>query len=197
MTQIPDFRSDLAAAQQWVARLMDGVRPDQWDAPTPCSDFDVRALLQHVSSHPAKLAAIADGGNPREMADHAELDENDPGADYLERSTSALGAWADDEVLTRTVIAPWGEAPGGLAVGGFLMETVAHGWDLAVATGQDAEADPTLVAKAQAIADQALTDDNRGPGRPFDHRAEPAAGAGPTDRLAAFLGRTRVTARTS
>lgn len=190
MTQIPDFRADLAAAQEWVAGLMAGVRPGQWDAPTPCADYDVRALLEHLSCHPAKIAATADGADPRPLPARTQIDENRPGEDYLKRSTAALARWSDNTLLTRTLIAPWGEAPGGLAVGGYLMETVAHGWDLAVATGQNAEADPALVAKARAIADRALADAFRGPGSPFGSVVEPRAAAGPTERLAAFLGRS-------
>ncbi|NUP26481.1 MAG: TIGR03086 family protein [Nocardia sp.] len=189
MTQIPDFRSDLAAAQEWVAGLMAAVRPDQWSSPTPCTEFDVRALLEHLSCHPAKLVATATGADPRRLPSRAEIDNDQPGEDYLKRAGAALGHWSDDALLTRTVTAPWGEAPGGLAIGGYLMETVAHGWDLAVATGQPAEADPVLVAKAQAIADRALTDDFRGPESPFGVRVEPRPDAGPTERLAAFLGR--------
>ncbi|WP_280463846.1 TIGR03086 family metal-binding protein [Nocardia carnea] len=191
MTQIPDFRADLAAAHQWVAGLMNAVRPEQWAASTPCTDFDVRALLEHLSCHPAKITATATGGDPRPLPARADIDENHPGADYLKRATAALDEWADDSLLTRTVTAPWGEAPGGLALGGYLMETVAHGWDLAVATGQDPEADPALVAKAQAVADRALSDASRGPGAPFGPRLDPPAEAGPTERLAAFLGRSR------
>ncbi|MGW1741497.1 TIGR03086 family metal-binding protein [Nocardia sp. NPDC001965] len=190
MTQIPDFRSDLAAAQEWVAGLMAAVRPDQWSAPTPCTEFDVRALLEHLSCHPAKLVATATGADPRRLPSRAEIDNEQPGEDYRKRSGAALDHWSDDALLTRTVTAPWGAAPGGLAVGGYLMETVAHGWDLAVATGQPAEADPVLVAKAQAIADRALTDAFRGPESPFGVRVEPRPDAGPTERLAAFLGRT-------
>lgn len=195
MTQIPDFRSDLAAAQEWVAGLMAAIRPAQWSAPTPCPDFDVRALLEHLSCHPAKLVATATGADPRLLPARADIDGNRPGEDYLERSSAALDRWADDALLTRTLIAPWGEAPGGLAVGGYLMETVAHGWDLAVSIGRPAEADPALVAKAQAIAERALSDAFRGPGSPFGPRVEPPAAAGPTERLAAFLGRSRPESR--
>lgn len=191
MTQIPDFRADLAAAQEWVAGLLAAVPADRWNAPTPCTEFDVRALLEHLSCHPAKLAATATGADPRVLPSRADIDTERPGEDYLKRSSAALAHWADDALLTRTLIAPWGEAPGGLAVGGYLMETVAHGWDLAVSIGQPAEADPALVAKAQAIADRALSDAFRGPGSPFGVRVEPPAGAGPTERLAAFLGRNR------
>ncbi|MFI5718059.1 TIGR03086 family metal-binding protein [Nocardia sp. NPDC051750] len=190
MTQIPDFRSDLAAAHRWVAGLMDAVEPAQWTGPTPCAEFDVRALLAHLSCHPAKIAASADGADPRRLPARADIDENRPGADYLERATAALDRWADDTLLTSTVTAPWGEAPGGLAVGAYLMETVAHGWDLAVATGQNAEAHPALAAKAQAVADRALSGAFRGPGSPFGSPVEPRAQAGPTERLAAFLGRS-------
>ncbi|MBF6349107.1 MULTISPECIES: TIGR03086 family metal-binding protein [Nocardia] len=191
MTQIPDFRADLAAAQQWVAGLMDAIRPEQWAAPTPCADFDVRALLEHLSCHPAKIAATATGADPRPLPARTEIDASDPGGDYLKRATAALGEWADDSLLTRTVTAPWGPAPGGVALGGYLLETVAHGWDLAVATGQDPEADPALVAKAQAVGERAVTDAVRGPGAPFGTLVQPPADAGPTERLAAFLGRSR------
>lgn len=189
MTQIPDFRSDLAAAHEWVAGLMTGVRPGQWSDPTPCAEFDVRALLEHLSCHPAKIAATAHGGDPRQLPSHAPIDTGRPGEDYLRRALSALDQWADDALLTRAVTAPWGEAPGGLALGGYLMETVAHGWDLAVATGQHPEADPALAAKAQAVADRALSAAFRGPRSPFGEPVSPAPGAGPTGRLAAFLGR--------
>ncbi|WP_459547429.1 TIGR03086 family metal-binding protein [Nocardia sp. X0981] len=190
MTRIPDFRADLAAAHEWVAGLMTGVGPDGWTAPTPCPDYDVRALLRHLSCHPAKIAATATGADPRPLPAHADIDENRPGEDYLERAIAALDRWSDDTLLTRTLTAPWGAAPGGLAVGGYLMETVAHGWDLAVATGQPAEADPALVAKARAVAEQALSGGFRGSGAPFGAVVEPRAEAGPTEQLAAFLGRS-------
>lgn len=189
-TQMPDFRSDLDTAQRWLAGLMGEVRPDQLSAPTPCSEYDVKALLEHVASHPAKLTAIAEGGDPRQLPDRAGISAEHPGTDYLERASAALGVWSDDALLTRTVTAPWGAAPGGMALGGFVMETIAHGWDLAVATGQDSEADPAVVGTAQAIAERALTDAGRGAGLPFGDRVEPRADAGPTERLAAFLGRT-------
>src|SRR5690606_369620 len=105
MTQIPDFRADLAAAHQWVAGLMNAVRPEQWAASTPCTDFDVRALLEHLSCHPAKITATATGGDPRPLPARADIDENHPGADYLKRATAALDEWADDSLLTRTVTA--------------------------------------------------------------------------------------------
>lgn len=191
MTQVPDFRSDLDTAQEWVAGLMDAVRADQLGDPTPCTDFDVQALLEHQSAIPGKIAAVAGGDNPRDLPFRVEVATDTLAEDYRARTRAAMTAWDDDDLLTATLTAPWGPAPGGIAVGGFLMETLAHGWDLAVATGQDAEADPALVAKAQSVAEQALTEDSRGSGMPFGHRVEPREGAGPTERFAAFLGRSR------
>lgn len=191
MAQIPDFRSDLDAAQQWVAGLMEAVRADQLAGPTPCTDFDVHTLLEHQSAVPGKIAAVAGGEDPRDLPFRVGIDVASLAADYRAHAAAAMTAWDDDDLLTATVTAPWGPAPGGIAVGAFLMETLAHGWDLAVASGQDAEADPALVAKAQSVAEQALTDDSRGPGMPFGHQVEAGEGAGPTERFAAFLGRSR------
>lgn len=190
MDQIPDFRPDLDTAQTWVADLISAVRPDQLDSPTPCTEYDVRGLLQHISALPAKVTAVATGGNPRELPSQVAIDEEGVGERYREEAAAALGAWGDDALLTTTLTAPWGPAPGGAALGGFVMETVAHGWDLAVATGQDPEADPALAAKAHAIGEHALAEAPRGSGMPFGDPVEAPAGAGPTTRLAAFLGRS-------
>lgn len=190
MDQIPDFRPDLDAAQTWVAGLIAAVRPDQLDQPTPCSEYDVRGLLEHVSALPAKVTTVTEGGNPRDLPTQVDIDPATVADDYRRASREALDAWADDSLLTASVTAPWGPAPGGITVGGFVMETVAHGWDIAVATGQDPEADAGLAATSQAIADQALGGAPRGPGLPFGEQVDPPADAGPTTRLAAFLGRS-------
>ncbi|UUZ44665.1 TIGR03086 family metal-binding protein [Janibacter limosus] len=191
MDQLPDFRPDLDAAQSWVTDLISAVSPAQLDAPTPCAEYDVRGLLQHISALPAKIAAVATGGNPRELPSQVAIDEDGVGQRYGEEAGAALGAWADDALLSTTVTAPWGPAPGAAAPGGFVMETVTHGWDPAVATGQDPEADPALAAKARAIGEHALAEAPRGPGMPFGVSVEAPVGAGPTTQLAAFLGRSR------
>lgn len=187
---MPDFRPDLHAAQTWVAGLIEGVAPDQLEDPTPCTDYDVRGLIQHIAALPAKVVAIAEGGDPRELPGQVSIDGDEVGRRYGQEAADALDRWADDNLLTTTLTAPWGPAPGGMAIGGFVMETVAHGWDLAVATGQDHEADPALVAKARAVGERALAQAPRGPGLPFDVPVEAPADAGPTTELAAFLGRS-------
>lgn len=190
MEQIPDFRPDLDAAQNWVADLITVVRPGQLDAATPCTEYDVRDLVQHIAALPAKIEAVAMGDNPRDLPAQVAIDADGVGAAYRADAKEALDLWSDDDLLTTTLIAPWGPAPGGLALGGFVMETVAHGWDLAVATGLDPEADPDLAATAHRIGEQALDGAPRGPGQPFGEEVEPPADAGPTTRLAAFLGRS-------
>ena len=187
---MPDFRPDLDAAQTWVADLITGVRPDQLDAPTPCTDYDVRGLLEHIAALPAKLAAVAEGDHPLDLPTQVDIDPGTVADDYRGDARAAMDRWADDDLLTATLTAPWGPAPGGIAVGGFVMETVAHGWDLAVATGQDPEADPAVVGRAQVIAEQALSEDMRGPDMPFGPRVDAPEDAGPSGQLAAFLGRS-------
>ena len=84
--------------------------------------------------------------------------------------------------------APFGRVPGSVVLGVHLAENLTHGWDLATATGQDPEADPALVAPAYATMQQALPATGR-EGFPLDAPVEPAADAGPTERLANWSGR--------
>jgi uncharacterized protein (TIGR03086 family) len=99
--------------------------------------------------------------------------------------------WADDTLLDRPTTVPWGTLPGRATIWGYLNEALVHGWDLAVATGQDPEADPALVGAALAAVQRFLPADMRGGEIPFNPVVEPAPDAGPTERLANWSGHRR------
>ncbi|WFR72435.1 TIGR03086 family metal-binding protein [Prescottella defluvii] len=110
-----------------------------------------------------------------------------------DRAVEAMRAvWADDALLDTVVTVPWGRVPGRAAVFAYLNETLVHGWDLAVATGQPAEADPVLAATALAVAERAIPEAPRGGPIPFGPVVKPAEGAGPTERLANWSGRAGI-----
>lgn len=188
--QHTDLRPFLAQAQDWVAGLIDGVRPDQLDRPTPCPEFDVRALVGHLYTGAGRVRRIGEGSDPM-VEPHVVTDlPDDLAGGYRDRIRAARAAWADDATLTRTVRVPWGEVPGVLALGGYLTETLTHGWDLARATGQPSEAAPELAERALVAARHAVPEEPRGGHIPFGPPVAAASDAGPTERLANWLGRS-------
>jgi uncharacterized protein (TIGR03086 family) len=186
-----DPRPLYRAAQQWVASLIAGVRTDQLDEPTGCPDFDVRALLGHLVTTVRRARVIGAGGNPLDVplvvtgiADAGWAQA------YAADAAAVWSVWDDDALLTRPVTAPWGTVPGGVSLWGYLNETLVHGYDLATATGQPAEADPGVVGPMLAYAPRLLPAGMRGGEVPFAPVVEPAADAGRTERLANWSGRT-------
>jgi uncharacterized protein (TIGR03086 family) len=187
--QLPDRRPLLARAQQWVAELIAGVRPDQLGDPTPCEDLDVRSLIAHLYTGARRVAVMAAGGDARTVPFLSDLPDGDLAAGYRELAEASQRAWAAAD-LSRPVTAPWGTVPAGLAVGGYLQEAVTHGWDLAVATGQPAEADEDLADAALAAARRALPAQPRGGHIPFGPVVESAPDATPTQQLVNWTGRS-------
>lgn len=185
---LPDLRDAVHAAQQWVASLLEGVRPEQLAGPTPCADFDVDALVRHVFGVADRLVVMGAGRPASDAAASIPALPDDVVAAYRARVEQGRAAWADPAALGRVVEAPFGAVPGAAVLGVYLAENLAHGWDLATATGQDAEADPALVGPADATMRQVLPPSGRD-GFPFAAPVEPAADAGPTERLANWTGR--------
>jgi uncharacterized protein (TIGR03086 family) len=106
---------------------------------------------------------------------------------YDEARERALKAGENDERLASSVRVPWGEIPGRAALSGFLMEIVAHTWDLSEAVGRPLALDAELAEFALATAREALPGGPR-EGRPFDAPVPAPEGAGAYERLA-WLGR--------
>ena len=183
-----DLRPQLAAAQDWVTTLVDGVRPDQLDAPTPCPELTVRALIRHLIGGTNRIRAVGEGGSALDVSAFPEVTDHVLATAYRTSVAAARQAWSDGVALDRPARVPWGNVTGAEAVRGYLMEALAHGWDLAVATGQDSEADPELAATGLEQARIALPSEGR-EHAPFGEVVPSATDAGPTERLANWTGR--------
>jgi len=111
------------------------IRPEQGSLPTPCPDWDVRALITHVVGHTMpNFTAAASGETPDWQAPAAALD-----ADWAEAFHSAaarlLATWRAAD-MQRMVAWGGGQAPLRSRADQQITELAVHGWDLATATCQ-------------------------------------------------------------
>jgi len=184
----PLYRRAVAQTEITVAT----VTPDQLGLPTPCPEYDVRTLLAHITGGLTRTALVGEGDPEaltRPSMAEGVPDDGWPAA-YRTAAARATAAWADGTKLDALVEVPWGKVPGRIALSGYVQEVLAHGWDLAKATGQPTEGDPELATWALAISRRILPPEIRGQeGVPFGPVVEVPADAGPYTQLAAWLGR--------
>ena len=189
---VTDPRPLYLRALAWTHDRIDAVRPDQLTAPTPCAEFDVRALLGHLVATVERAKVIGEGGDPFSVPlVITGVGDGGWAEAYAEATAKMWSIWADDGRLDAEVTAPWGTIPGRTAMLGYLNETLVHGWDLTVATGQPSEADADLASAVLALAERIIPAEPRGGHVPFAPPVKPAPDVGPTERLANWSGRRR------
>jgi uncharacterized protein (TIGR03086 family) len=181
-----DVVEQLGRALAAVGELIGRVRPEQWAAPTPCSDWTVRRLVDHLIGMNLVFTALLAGETPppRPAADHVDAD---PVGAYRDSAAGLLAAFSQPGVLDRVYHGPLGAATGAERLQIRLYDLLAHGWDLARATGQPVELPEDAAERSLKFVRVQLTEDAR-PGR-FGP-VQPVAGDAPAiERLVAFLGR--------
>jgi len=167
--------------------LIGGVGADQWGLATPCSDWDVRGLVEHILGWVRVFDQAANGGAfEGDPADYRLGD--DPAGDFRASAARLVDGWRRGG-KDRTVRLTMGEMPGAMVFDMTLMEYLTHGWDLSTATGQavpfsDDEAEDVLT-RARAT----LRPEYRGPDSAMGEEAEAPPGSSPVVQLAAFMGR--------
>jgi len=169
-----------------TAELVAGLGDRQWAAATPCSEWSVADLVGHLTAG-SNLFTAALGGEPP-----AGPGSPQPGSElvraYQDAAGALLAAFRQPGVMDKLVTVPFGSVPGSVALHLRLTELLAHGWDLARATGQPA-AFPADLAE-QEIAFCHATLGKIPPGRsPFGPSRPVPPDAPAADRLAALLGR--------
>ena len=188
-----DPREVFSRAVAQTESIIAAVRPDQASLPTPCTDWDVRTLVSHMAGAVTRIALVGEGrADALSIPPFADLDGQPVGqwaATFRAAGARAAAAWADDVKLDALYAVPWGKVPGRVAVAGYVREVLAHGWDLASATGQETELDPVLGAYGLEISRRSLPEAGR-QDIPFGFAVPAPAGAGVYAQMAAWLGRT-------
>lgn len=157
-------------------------RADQLSLPTPCDEWDVRGLIEHLVEGNHMFALAATTGATLEVV-------GDPFEAYARSAAAVRQAWRQPDVLQRDVTLPFGTVPGWVAVRMHFVDHLVHGWDLAEATGQDTTLDERLASAAFEEMTAALGDAPRGAGMPFGPEVPWSSDAPVHERLVAFLGR--------
>ncbi len=140
----------------WVERVR-AVPDDAWYDPTPCPDWDVRALVNHVTSENRWTVPLLRGATIAEVGDALDGDllGDDPARASLD---AAAAAAADVEQLTTpdlVVHLSFGDTPATEYVHQLAADHLIHGWDLATATRGATDLDPELVEEvARWFADR-------------------------------------------
>jgi uncharacterized protein (TIGR03086 family) len=191
----PDLR-DLRAADRRVLAVTTGiveqVRPDQLDLPTPCADWSVRELLRHMVGNNYGFATAALGAPPdADVWDGVAV--ADPVAGFAASAMAVAEAFASVEPLTGTfAVLGYGDVPAAQAVGMHFIDYLAHGWDVAVSIGVDAGLDEDACDAVLRIGSAWPLDSPKiwGPDAAFGHRVEVPADAPVANRMLGFLGRS-------
>lgn len=171
-----------------TGRLVHCLQPGQLGRPTPCSGWDVGALLNHVIGGNIMFAAAA-RGEPPDWG-HREIDRvgDDPVPPYEASVDEITWAFGQDGATERSFALPFGTVPGRWAMGVHFVDVLVHGWDLAIATGQPAALDDGLCEAAIEIV-QTYPPESWGDPRFFAERVDLPGSASAPHRLVALVGR--------
>ncbi len=178
-----------AAALDTTRALVVGIGRSQWADPTPCADWNVRALVNHIVTGNFWAAELAAGATIAEVGDRLDGDvlTEDPAAVYLVSSELAAAVFRAPGAMERPCAVSYGPVPGEVYCGHRFLDVLIHGWDVAKATGQDTSLPSDLVEACIQVVEpqQALL---AGSGM-FDTGVDAAGSSDPQTRLLAMLGR--------
>lgn len=132
-----------------VDARMVAVRDDQWSSPTPCREWDVRALVAHLVDEVRWVPYLLDGGSVAEAADRFSGDPlgDDPPADWRRESMAAREAFHAEGALDRTVGLSYGETSARDYLWQMTVDATVHAWDLARGIGAADQLDAELVRR--------------------------------------------------
>jgi uncharacterized protein (TIGR03086 family) len=163
-------------ASRWTAEKVAGAR--DLEAATPCPDWRVRDLLNHMLDTQRYFAAAARGENAaRPAPSPPSLLTDDPTADFARATAEVMDAYTPAGVIERT----------GPALGIAFSDQLLHGWDLARATNQDAIMPDGLAQGAYDCIHGRFTDEQRK--GVFGREIPVGDDATPQQRLLAYTGR--------
>ncbi|MFJ2746794.1 TIGR03086 family metal-binding protein [Streptomyces sp. NPDC087297] len=166
------------------------VRGDQWGAPTPCTEWNVRELVNHVTAEQLWIPPlVSEGRTVEELAGSFSGDVlgEDPVAAWDRASAAAHAAFAASGAMDRTVRLSYGPALGSAYCSELTADCVVHTWDLARGIGAGDRLPDSLVEFS--IKEIMPYADGLASSGAYAEPVEVPAGADAQTRLLAMVGR--------
>lgn len=170
--------------QDTIATIVRATSPDRFDLPTPCADWTVRDLLDHLVWENIIWGGLAQGTPPSDGHTDDHLGDDHLAA-FETAAAEARDAFRQPGMLDR----PFGPAPGRRLVEQLLIELLVHGWDLATALGRDRDLEPDVARAALPVVREIYGDLPRTAGGSLAPAQAAPEHAPALDHVAAFLGR--------
>jgi uncharacterized protein (TIGR03086 family) len=176
-------------ALERTREIVAATRPDQLEDATPCTDWNVHQLLNHIIG--GCLASAAGAKGETESTSHdVDRVEGDHLAAYDRASQAALRAFKEDGAMNKTFTMPWGDTPGSMTLMLAIADATVHGWDLAQATGQEMAIDQDVAEAVYGATSGMMKPKGNFPrGDSFAPPVDVPDDAPARDRMLAYLGR--------
>jgi uncharacterized protein (TIGR03086 family) len=183
---------------QQTQRVLDGAlsmiesaSPAALSKPTPCAEWDARALIEHMIGVVQSFTTAFGGGGltPPTAQGTAGLAGDNPASAYKQAADALMQAIRRPGALDQSVKLPFGEMPGNQAINIVIGDQSIHTWDLAKALGKPFTMDDDLASGILTMMHGLLTPERRAGGNAFAAEVPCPADAPVQDRLLAFSGR--------
>lgn len=171
--------------------LIEGVDADQLGLTTPCDDYDVETLINHIVGWLLLFEANCHGRTyDGDAANHRC--GTDPAAEFRAAAAGIVAGWEKYGFEREVAVTGDNKLPAESVFNMTVMEYLTHGWDLAVATAQPIPFTDQEAAETLTRAEATLPPEYRGEHMPFGEIVPTSQCASAVDRLVAFLGREPV-----
>jgi uncharacterized protein (TIGR03086 family) len=165
------------------------VGDDQWGRPTPCREWDVRALVAHLVDEQRWVPHLVGGGTVDDAGERFAGDPlgDDPKGAWDAHSAAARKAFGAEGALDHQVTVSYGQISARDYLWQMTVDATVHAWDLARGIGADERLDPELVRRVFTASDKDA--EMMAASRLFDQPVKVATNADLQTRLLGLFGR--------
>jgi uncharacterized protein (TIGR03086 family) len=172
-------------------KVVQGVRSDQLSAQSPCTEWTVRDVINHITGGSTMFAICVEDGAIADEQLGALMAGDNLGDDFVgawsAAAARAIHAFESPGALDKIVTLPFGTMPASIALNIAVFDVLTHAADIATATGQTLQ-NADLIETALGVGHEMITPELRMPGL-FDVEQPAPPAATPAQRLLAFAGR--------